>query len=128
VPSGKKIPGCLEPEELRALLSQLDRRFRVMVLLDAASGLRRSELLALKWSDVDFDELQINVRRSIYLNVVGNCKTEASRKLCPWTRSLPPSSGPGNKTAPTDSLMIGCLQALVLAVETLTGRIACSHV
>jgi integrase len=79
----QRIPECLEPEELRALLSQLDRRFRVMVLLDAASGLRRSELLALKWSDVDFDELQINVRRSIYLNVIGNCKTEASRKPVP---------------------------------------------
>jgi integrase len=79
----QRIPECLEPEELRALLSQLDRRFRVMVLLDAASGLRRSELLALKWSDVDFYELQINVRRSIYLNVIGNCKTEASRKPVP---------------------------------------------
>ena len=60
----QRIPECLEPEELR--LSQLDRRFRVMVLLDAGSGLRRSELLALKWSDVDFDELEINVRRPIY--------------------------------------------------------------
>lgn len=84
----QKIPECLEPEELRALLSQLDRRFRVMVLLDAASGLRRSELLALKWGDVDFDELQINVRRSIYLNVIGNCKTEASRKPVPMDPML----------------------------------------
>src|SRR6202042_2444716 len=31
----------------------------------------------------DFDELQINVRRSIYLNVIGHCKTEASRKPVP---------------------------------------------
>jgi integrase len=89
----QRIPECLEPEELRAI-SQLDRRFRVMVLLDAASRLRRSELLALKWSDVDFDELQINVRRSIYLNVISNCKTEASRK---------PAHGPNP-----------CLRALVL--------------
>jgi hypothetical protein len=92
-----------------------------------ASGLRRSEPLALKWSDVDFDELQINVRRSIYLNVVGKCKTAASRKPVPWTQCLPPSSGPGNKTAPTDRLMSGCSQALVLAAETLIGRIGCSH-
>jgi integrase len=55
----------------------------VMVFLDAASGRRRSELLALKWGDIDFDDLQINVRRSIYLNVVGNSKTEASRKPVP---------------------------------------------
>jgi integrase len=79
----QKVPEYLEVEELRALLSQLDRCFRVMVFLDAVTGLRRSELLALKWEDIDFDRLQINVRRSIYLNVVGNCKTEASRKPVP---------------------------------------------
>jgi integrase len=79
----QRIPEYLDPEELRALLEQLDRCFRVMVFLDAATGLRRSELLALKWKDVDFDNLQINVQRSIYMNVVGNCKTEASRKPVP---------------------------------------------
>jgi len=82
------IPEYLEPEELRALLSQLDHCFRVMVLLDAATGLRRSELLALKWEDIDFEGWQINVRRSIYLNVVGNCKTEASRKPVPLDLTL----------------------------------------
>ena len=50
------IPEYLDPEQLRALLSQLDRRFRVMVLLDAATGLRRSEFLALKWGDIDFED------------------------------------------------------------------------
>ena len=47
------------------------------------TGLRRSELLALKWSDVDFSSLELNVVRSIYLRIVGNCKTEASRKPVP---------------------------------------------
>ena len=79
----QRIPEWLEPEELSALLSQLDRCFRVMVFLDAATGLRRSELLALKWGDVDFENLQIIVQRSIYRNVVGNCKTEASKKPVP---------------------------------------------
>ena len=79
----QRIPEWLEPEELSALLSQLDRCFRVMVFLDAATGLRRSELLALKWRDIDFENLQIIVQRSIYGNVVGNCKTEASRKPVP---------------------------------------------
>ncbi len=54
-----------------------------MVLLDVTTGLRRSELLALKWSDVDFSTLELNVVRSIYLRNVGNCKTEASRKPVP---------------------------------------------
>src|SRR5260370_4369559 len=84
----QRIPEFLEPEELRALLSQLGQGFRLMVLLDAATGLRRSELLALKWEDIDFDDLQINVRRSIYMNIVGNCKTEASRKPVPMDTRL----------------------------------------
>ena len=79
----QRIPEWLEPEELSALLSKLDRCFRVMVFLDAATGLRRSELLALKWGDIEFDNLQIIVQRSIYRNVVGNCKTEASKKPVP---------------------------------------------
>jgi hypothetical protein len=39
-----KNPGVSGTRKIASLLSQLDRRFRVMVLLDAASGLRRSEL------------------------------------------------------------------------------------
>jgi integrase len=54
-----------------------------MVLLDVTTGLRRSELLAMKWSDVDFSRLELNVVRSIYLRMIGNCKTEASRKPVP---------------------------------------------
>jgi integrase len=79
----QRIPEWLEPEELSALLSQLDPCFHLMVFLDAVTGLRRSELLALKWRDVEFENLQIIVQRSIYRNVVGNCKTEASKKPVP---------------------------------------------
>jgi integrase len=79
----KRIPELLEPQEIRSLLQQLKSCFRVMVILDATTGLRRSELFALKWSDVDFSNLQVNVIRSIYLQTVGNCKTETSRKPVP---------------------------------------------
>jgi integrase len=54
-----------------------------MVLLGATTGLRRRELLALKWSDIDFANLTMNVARSIYHQTIGKCKTEASRKAVP---------------------------------------------
>jgi len=79
----KWTPEILEPHEIQNLLKQLSSCFRLMVLLDVTTGLRRSELLALKWSDVDFSSLELNVVRSIYLRNVGNCKTEASRKPVP---------------------------------------------
>ena len=37
---------CVEPDEVQRLLGQLENPFRVMVLLDVTTGLRRSELFA----------------------------------------------------------------------------------
>lgn len=53
-----------------------------------AVGLRRSELFALKWKDVDFHTKQIYVTRSIVQNVVGFCKTESSQKPVPARHDL----------------------------------------
>jgi len=39
---------------------------RIMVLLAATTGLRRSELFALKWNDIDFSNATLNVSRAIY--------------------------------------------------------------
>lgn len=77
-----RTPDILEAG-LRMLFDQLSHRERVMVLLDSVTGLRRSELMALKWLDVDFEQLEISVTRSIYRQVVGRCKTEISRKPVP---------------------------------------------
>ena len=79
----KTTPEVLDPNEIQGLLLQLDSCFRVMVMLDVTTGLRRSELFALKWLDVDFSNLTIDVQRSIYLGKIGTCKTEASRKPVP---------------------------------------------
>jgi integrase len=62
-----RIPEVLEPSEIQALLLQLKSCFRLMVLLDVTTGLRRSELFELKWRDVDFSNMRLDVLRSIYL-------------------------------------------------------------
>ncbi|MGD0938613.1 MAG: relaxase domain-containing protein [Terracidiphilus sp.] len=79
----EKVPDVLELAELQILLSRLSVRERTLVLLDAATGLRVSELLAIRWSDVDFENLELRVTRSIWHQVVGRCKTEASAKPVP---------------------------------------------
>ena len=53
------------------------------MLLAVTTGLRRSELFALKWKDVDFLAKQIHVTRSIVQNVIDICKTESSQKPVP---------------------------------------------
>jgi integrase len=59
----------------------------LVALFDVVTGLRRSELIGLKWFDVDFEQLELSVTRSVYRQRVGRCKTEISKKpvpLDPW--------------------------------------------
>jgi len=79
----ERIPEVLTEQELQALIPQLNPRERALVFLDACTGLRVEELLGLKWSDVDFENGQLHVTRSVVDQVVGNCKTEASQKPVP---------------------------------------------
>ena len=79
----RQAPDILTSNEVRALLANLRFRERTLVLLAVTTGLRRSELFALKWKDVDFQAKQIHVTRSIVQNVIGVCKTESSQKPVP---------------------------------------------
>jgi len=84
----RRIPDVLTVEETQRLLSALPMKERTMVLMAVGTGLRRSELFALKWKDVDFAAKQATVTRSIVSQVVGICKTEASQKPVPLHESL----------------------------------------
>lgn len=77
------IPDILSVEEMQKLISAVRLRERVLIFLDMVTGLRRGELAGLKWSDVDFLNLQINVSRSVVDRHVGKCKTEVSQKPVP---------------------------------------------
>jgi integrase len=78
-----RTPDILTAEEFQALLLELSQRERLMVLLDAITGLRRGELIALRWRDIDLVLKQANVTHSVWRNVEGDTKTEASRKPVP---------------------------------------------
>ena len=76
-------PDILTPEEFQALLGELHPRERTMVLLDASTGLRRGELIALRWRDLDLDSCTAFITRSVWRNVEGRTKTRASTKPVP---------------------------------------------
>ncbi|HEY1463354.1 MAG TPA: tyrosine-type recombinase/integrase [Terriglobales bacterium] len=80
--SAKRLsaPEVLEVEEIRALLAELDVPYSAMTFLAVVTGLRVSELLALKWSDIDFAAEEIRLNRGIVSQHVGPLKTETSRK------------------------------------------------
>lgn len=77
------VPDILEVWEMRAIIASLHPRERVLVFLDAVTGVRRGELTGLKWQDIDFDRMLVWVERSVVDQVVGPCKTEASKKPIP---------------------------------------------
>jgi len=58
-------PDILTTHEVQSLLANLRFRERTLVLLALTTGLRRSEIFALKWKDVDFQTKHIHVTRSI---------------------------------------------------------------
>ena len=73
----------LSPAEFQALQEQLSVRDRAMVLLAGSTGLRRSEMIALTWTDVNTLTLEVNVLRSCVRNRFGDTKTECSRRPVP---------------------------------------------
>ena len=83
-----RIPVVLSVVQIQALLTHLREPVRTMALVDVSTGLRIGELLALQWQDIDFENFEISVTRSISLQHIGECKTEASRKPVPMDAEL----------------------------------------
>jgi integrase len=65
----------------RALRAAEDRQDSAIYLTAALSGLRRGELLALRWEDVDFEQSSIRVFEGYSANTAGKPKSRKSRTL-----------------------------------------------
>ena len=83
-----RVPDVLTVEEIGKLLAELAEPWRTAVYVAVITGLRVSELLALKWADVDFTAGEIRLSRGIVRQHVGQMKTEASRKPLPLDAGL----------------------------------------
>ena len=82
----------LDPQRVTELLAAAeDSRYHTALLLIAATGLRRGECLALRWSDVDLDAGALRVRDTVQRIdgkvSTGPVKTDRSRRTIP----LPPA-------------------------------------
>ena len=78
----------LTVEQFHALLKDLHEPFATMALLCVCLGLRISEALALRWSDVDWLESRLSIKRGIVEQVVDDVKTEGSAKTFPLASEL----------------------------------------
>jgi integrase len=72
--------GLVKPARLKMLPKV---RERAMVLLAGSTGIRRSEMIALTWSDLDTVRMQVMILRSCVRNRFGKTKTESSCRPVP---------------------------------------------
>lgn len=78
----------LTAEQFQALLKELHEPFATMSLLCVCLGLRISEALALRWSDVDWLGSRLCVLGGIVEQVVADVKTEGSAQTFKLTPEL----------------------------------------
>ena len=87
------------PEQLELIKKYArNHRFGADILFLAETGVRKSELLGLKWSDFDYANKYINIQRSVSeikaddntpsKVVVGKTKNRTSKRQIPLTRDL----------------------------------------
>ena len=92
----------LESHEVQPFLDAVPAPWRQIVEFAIQTGLRKGELLALRWSDVDFGRNEIRVRHTLYRGKLQSPKTRASMRVIPMTsrvreilRSQRPEKGGG---------------------------------
>src|SRR5207237_8880623 len=84
----KRQPRSLTVEEFRSFAANLGEPFRTIALLCVCLGLRISECLAMRWSDVDWLNGKLRVERGIVCQQVDDVKTAESRKKLVIDREL----------------------------------------
>jgi len=80
--------GYLTPDEVRTFLNNVSTQIKPLFLAAVLTGMRRGELLALRWSDVDWRRSEIIVQRSLYRGEFVSPKTAHSRRRVVMTPSL----------------------------------------
>jgi len=73
-------PRSLTVEQFQRLSTELKEPFRTVALMCVCFGLRISECLALRWSDVDWLNGRLRIERGIVEQNVDDVKTDGSRR------------------------------------------------
>ena len=84
----QRQPKALSVEEFRMLLEHIPEPFRTMCIVALCLGLRVSEILGLKWQDIDWEGLRLAVRQGYVYGNEGEVKTQASQRWMPLDRTL----------------------------------------
>jgi integrase len=78
-----RLKWALTPQQTGALLTALRPLARTMVGLAVLTGLRRGELFALRWRNIDEEAKVLTVREAVYDGTFDTPKTEAGSRQLP---------------------------------------------
>jgi len=122
--SSKRLrkPRSLTAEEFQQFVVEMRDPFRTIAVVCVSLGLRISECLALKWSDVDWLSGALLVQRGIVSGRVDETKTEGSRRAL----TLAPEMLAVLKTWKT-STQFGASGDWIFASPTQLGRLPWSY-
>lgn len=84
----RREPKIISYEEFGKLLAELREPYRTMALLAGALGLRCSEIVGLKWQDIDFENLVIHLRQGVVSGIEDELKTIGSKSILPLHAEL----------------------------------------
>lgn len=106
----------LTAPEVDALLQAVEgTRLQVPVLLAVATGMRRGELLALRWQDVDLDNARISVRRSMERTKTNGISFKT------------PKSAKGNRVVTLPSVVVQALRRHLAEQTRLKAQLGIEH-
>jgi integrase len=83
-----KRPQVLTPEEFCAVASLVIEPYQTQVWMAGCLGLRPSEIMPLRWSDLDFHGLTLLIQRGSVHGKLSDVKTEYSRDRVPLDPAL----------------------------------------
>ena len=78
-----KKPQILSPEKFQEMVTLLREPYRTMVIVAMCTGMRVSEVLALRWEHIDFKAGAMLVQQGVVGGRIGKVKTEASNDYIP---------------------------------------------
>ena len=73
----------ITPQQYYTILSHLAPHVRLMAILAMNTGMRISEILGLRWTDIDFERATLTIERSVVGKYEDETKTLASASVLP---------------------------------------------
>jgi integrase len=109
-----QIPNAPEPtdthayssEEIEAMLLKVNGTAKMVILLAACTGLRKSEIRGLRWSDFDTETSTLSVNRAVWRTHVKSTKSKASKAPVPVVPMLAAKLAEYQTTLPKKQTLI----------------------